>query len=47
MDLPKVEMKEDYGAKLAAIPVIASCGKLFSSSKPVKLTEEETEYMCG
>jgi len=42
----KTETKiEDYGAKMAAIPEIAACGKLFKSSEPQRLTEEETEYI--
>ena len=31
--------------QLAAIPEFASLGTLFKSSKPVELTESETEYM--
>ncbi|KAL2460142.1 Coatomer subunit gamma [Abeliophyllum distichum] len=33
-----------YERLLSSIPEFASCGKLFKSSVPVELTEEETEY---
>eukprot|EP00951_Prasinocladus_malaysianus_P018791 scaffold150898_cov45-Prasinocladus_malaysianus.AAC.1 len=41
----KDPVESDYAAKLASIPQLASCGKLFKSSEPQRLTEEETEYM--
>jgi len=41
----KEPLLEDYAVKLSAIPEIAACGKLFKSSEPQRLTEEETEYI--
>uniref|UniRef100_A0A061RA30 Coatomer subunit gamma n=1 Tax=Tetraselmis sp. GSL018 TaxID=582737 RepID=A0A061RA30_9CHLO len=41
----KKEPVEDLAAKMIGIPEIAACGKLFKSSEPQKLTEEETEYI--
>ncbi len=44
-DKPSAPVQEIYAEQLAAIPEFASLGTLFKSSKPVELTESETEYM--
>ncbi|XP_022099738.1 coatomer subunit gamma-2-like [Acanthaster planci] len=44
-DKPSAPVQEIYAEQLAAIPEFASLGPLFKSSKPVELTESETEYM--
>ena len=36
-----------YSALLASIPQFANLGPLFRSSKPVELTESETEYVVN
>mmetsp|Transcript_28720 Transcript_28720/g.80856 ORF Transcript_28720/g.80856 Transcript_28720/m.80856 type:complete len:893 (+) Transcript_28720:167-2845(+) len=41
----KKESQADVQSKLSAIPETAALGKLFNSSEPQKLTEEDTEYI--
>jgi len=42
---PVEESQELYAALLASLPQFANIGNLFQSSKPVELTESETEYV--
>ena len=42
---PIAERKQNFAANLAEVPELAALGKVYSSSEPQKLTEEETEYM--
>jgi coatomer protein complex subunit gamma len=42
---PTEESQELYAALLASLPQFAGIGNLFQSSKPVELTESETEYV--
>lgn len=44
---PKEESQDMYSAILASMPQFANLGKLFKSSKPVELTELETEYVVN
>lgn len=41
---PKAAKPSEYAEQLKKVPQFAKYGKLFKSSEPVQLTEEETEY---
>lgn len=42
---PVVPMRDVYAEQIAAVPELDGLGSLFKSSKPVNLTESETEYV--
>ena len=42
-----VASQEQHAARLAAMPQFATLGALHKSSKPVELTEAETEYVVS
>jgi coatomer protein complex subunit gamma len=41
----KFDTQQAFADELATIPELAQCGALFKTSKPVQLTENETEYV--
>ena len=44
---PEVKNEEAYARQFATIPELAHLGPLLKSSKPVSLTEQETEYVTS
>jgi coatomer protein complex subunit gamma len=46
-EVSRAEGSDAYASLLASIPQFANLGPLFKSSKPVELTESETEYVVN